>query len=251
MDRATQLPFTDKEICLINCCHLYLQVCTLSDICNAPGTQILNSILRGNRSLTQSSSCLHKATAQPRPCETVWRIWRRFLQLFCDWKTDVLLCFYRLGNWIIHPLHSARFWPFYYSRKTSTLFQAFQMKWYSPHCITFHTYKCKGIVFPFHITTECLVTNCLPSDAIPVDVIVRETGWSIHLDNDVSLVLQTKSLNFSSFKSYIASHSPYIPQLFSPDVFQQIFFCDPVNIFHMLLDSTTTLHLATDGGALP
>lgn len=116
-----------------------------------------------------------------------------------------------------------------------------------------HLYIWRGwSCFPFSLSFWYPVINQLPSDALPVDVIVQENGCSLQIEDwwhPISITVKLSKIVYS-FQSYIASHSPYTSQLFSPDVFQQTFFCDPANIFHMLLDPEMILRLATGGGAV-
>jgi hypothetical protein len=83
MEMAMATPgLLPSHIKMINYCCLNLQVLTLSDICNAEGTQLVEGILKGNRNGNQSYSILEEPL-QERPNEVSWGIWRRFLQQFC------------------------------------------------------------------------------------------------------------------------------------------------------------------------
>ncbi len=100
---------SQREIKFINYCRLYLQVLTISDLCNAAGTELAEGIRKGYRCRSQSYSILEEPS-QDRPNEMVWGIWRRFLKTICL-KKDKLL--QPLGLWYAR-LSSRRRWPNYY-----------------------------------------------------------------------------------------------------------------------------------------
>jgi hypothetical protein len=61
MEMAMATPgFSPGHIKMINYCRLFLQVLTLSNICNAEGTQLVAGILQGNRNREQSYSILEE-----------------------------------------------------------------------------------------------------------------------------------------------------------------------------------------------
>jgi hypothetical protein len=89
--------------------RLYLQVLTLSDICNAEGTQLVAGMSQGNRNRDQSYSILEEPL-QERPNAVSWGIWRRFLQHMCY---DKYRLSQPLGPWYAR-LSTRRRWPCYY-----------------------------------------------------------------------------------------------------------------------------------------
>lgn len=66
--------FSDKEIQGLNYCRLFLQLLTISDICNARGTDLAIGIFQGHKSCHQSISTLEEPL-QEQPGEHVWAIW--------------------------------------------------------------------------------------------------------------------------------------------------------------------------------
>ena len=117
MDVALACPcLTQCEIKFINYCRLYLQVLTISDMCNAVGNELADGILKGYRCRSQSYSILEEPL-QARPNESVWGIWRRFLRSFCYEKTKLMR---PLGPW--HAQFSTRRrWPNYYVPDTDII----------------------------------------------------------------------------------------------------------------------------------
>ena len=91
--------FTDKEICQLNYCRLYLQAVTISDISVTIGDQLDPGKLMGAPSYKSSSSTL-KWPRQAKPSPLVWKLWRRANLLWSDHSGNLLQ---PLGKW----LHSA------------------------------------------------------------------------------------------------------------------------------------------------
>ena len=86
---------TPCEIKFINYCRLYLQVLTISYMCNASGSALADGILNGHRCRSQSYSILEESS-QERPNESVWWIWRRFIKTICYNKDQLMQ---PLGPW--------------------------------------------------------------------------------------------------------------------------------------------------------
>jgi hypothetical protein len=101
--------FAAHELKLVNYCRLYLQVFSLSDMCNAEGTALAEGIRKGHLSKSQSYSLLEEPY-QERPNEVAWGIWRRFLCTFCYDKDKLNR---PLGPWFAQ-ISTRRRWPNYY-----------------------------------------------------------------------------------------------------------------------------------------
>jgi hypothetical protein len=101
--------FLAKEIKLVNYCRLYLQVLTLSDICNAEGNKLAEGILQGYKCTKQSYSLLEEPY-QERPNEMSWGVWRRWLKQVCYDKDQLIR---PLGPWFACQ-STRQGWPCYY-----------------------------------------------------------------------------------------------------------------------------------------
>jgi hypothetical protein len=110
------------HIKMINYCRLYLQVLTLSDICNAEGTQLVAGMSQGNRNRDQSYSILEEPL-QERPNAVSWGIWRRFLQHMCY---DNYRLLQPLGPWYAR-LSTRRRWPCYTIYLDMTSYRYFRL----------------------------------------------------------------------------------------------------------------------------
>ena len=72
----------EVDIKTINYYRCYVEVQRMSDICTADGHYILQSVMDGQRSGSQSQSRLEEII-QERPENKEWRVWRRFLRQYC------------------------------------------------------------------------------------------------------------------------------------------------------------------------
>ena len=72
--------FSDRDICRINYCRLYLQVLTISDITNATGDCVNTGIAKGFLP-TWRTVTTHRVN-QGRPDDKTWKIWAKALLLF-------------------------------------------------------------------------------------------------------------------------------------------------------------------------
>ena len=111
--------FTKAQIHLINCCRLYLQVTTISDITLPDGLQLDPSFELGNHSCMSPKSRLHWVNQQ-RPPETAWKLWQR---ANCLWSDEEGILIQPLGPWLFPPSQQRMQWPFYHDRSSDSLYQ--------------------------------------------------------------------------------------------------------------------------------
>jgi hypothetical protein len=84
MDKACNSGrFSPADLRELNYCRLYLNVTTLSDVCNAARTRFATDILDVIHSIRKSSS-KGPSAKQERPSNPPWAIWRRLLNLVGD-----------------------------------------------------------------------------------------------------------------------------------------------------------------------
>jgi hypothetical protein len=110
--------FTSTEVCQINYCRLYLQVTTLSDVCQANGVYIDESF-RDDPPSPRSSTSTWLQFNQPRPCNKVWELWKTVL----SWWFDSAGIIHRpLGSWLYPANQLRRQWPSYYDSSTDMIY---------------------------------------------------------------------------------------------------------------------------------
>jgi hypothetical protein len=106
----------------LNCCRLYLQVTTLTDICTGDGKQISSSAWEGN---PPPSSQPHWPR-QPRPPNWYWDEWRTALATLLETRLRLR---HPLGDWL--PNHGPNW---YYSPMDDRLYYRTGNTWSSfPH----------------------------------------------------------------------------------------------------------------------
>ena len=181
---------TPCEIKYINYCRLYLQMLTISDMCNAEGTALAEGILTGNRHNDQSYSILEEPH-QERPNETVWGIWRRFLRTIC-YDKDILMK--PLGPWFAR-ISTRRRWRNYYTPGKDIL----------------HRQNDDG-GFTAHSRIRFRVFSSLPSTddiddpetiPVPIDTFQMTDGWRIARYQQEEWRSQTSPPDAISFQEYI------------------------------------------------
>ncbi len=157
--------FTKKEIRRINYCRLYLQVLTISDICNAQGTFLAKNIYQGLNHPTQSISLLEEPLQEWPGEHVLWALWRRFLKHITYEKQQLRR---PLGPWY-KGLSKRRWWPAYESTSTQQLFRIESFTGKKPSHYAVHS-KIRTCIFAF---SHSQIVDTLPEDAIPVDEEVR------------------------------------------------------------------------------
>jgi hypothetical protein len=103
---ATQI-FTDFELHVINCCQLYLNVITISDLVQACGREMDPAIAQHEPS-SSSTSKYHK-TLQTKPPD--WRHWDRIMSIWFASDNTLRL---PLGTWLASGHSLRRTWSAHY-----------------------------------------------------------------------------------------------------------------------------------------
>jgi hypothetical protein len=223
--------FKARDMKFLNCCRLYLQVLTLSDMYNAQGNALAVGIYDGYRSHTQSRSTLLEPF-QERPNSQVWSLWRRFLrQITIDgcWAYDPL-------GWWYAGISTRRQWQSYFSPSQDLLY------WYD----------CNDLIcYPriaqqnFSAKRTSYTTVTLPIDAIPVDISDIDEGWYMF-----SPMLPDKedsdTMSFPSFTEYIQSLPDHESLLLQQMDLRGQSIYDVCNAMQSLSD----IILVSDGGAM-
>jgi hypothetical protein len=221
--------FSPAHLRKLNYCRLYLNVTTLSDVCNTAGTRFAVGILEGIRSIQQSSS-KGPSAKQELPSNPTWAIWRRLLHLIGDKH----LLHQTLGPWHMTGPTISRDWPFLYSREYRRLYHLTNRHYnVSP-------YSCHGI---FSFAPEDRLSK-VPADYIPVDATEASDGWRVIYPNP-SLYPQETVTFMLTFGDYVATLPDYDVMLI-----QRVDFCGlDVYETHAALLASPTLLLVSDGGA--
>ena len=102
MDDITKIISSALTLKRLNACRIYLQVTWVSDISNMKGDKILESALKGERSINQTSNM--QCPLQQRPNEQIWKIWRKTIQhiYYCS-NNNLLHRQYKLQQWLSSP----------------------------------------------------------------------------------------------------------------------------------------------------
>jgi hypothetical protein len=95
--------FTDKEICQLNYCRLYLQAVTISDLATPQGDRLDLGTLTGTKSHLSSLTTLHWPNQQ-KPDQRTWTLWRRANLIWSTPSGDLRR---PLGQWL-YPIHAQR-----------------------------------------------------------------------------------------------------------------------------------------------
>jgi hypothetical protein len=108
MDAVQSLHYCRRDIILINRCRIFLRVNTVSDICNAAGTQVNYRMYKCDGSIRNDSSL--NWPRQTRPGQTAITVWQRFLRSRC--KDRYLRLQTPLGPW--YNIERSRVWGGYF-----------------------------------------------------------------------------------------------------------------------------------------
>lgn len=119
MDIALEMHFSTQELQYINHCRLYLQVCTLSDICTVDGKRIhFNAFSDTSHALPSTPKW--PFPVQDKPSPKVWKVWDLFLNTFIH--SDYLLK-RPLGKWLFDATTLAHTWHQIYDPDTNVYYQ--------------------------------------------------------------------------------------------------------------------------------
>ena len=225
--------FTDSEVKKVNYCRLYLQVMTISDICNAAGTHLAEGVRHGKFHPSQSRLAI-KDCYQERPDEPTWAIWRRMLAIIFD-KDDKL--YLPMGRWV-SGLPTCRIWPNLWSQLRQRLFQKDTDQEYSEQRQVRH------LVFSVDSATR---VSELPQDIIPVDTTKITDGLCINFKLSGFLPPKTDSSgDVQTLRKYFDSlplHESLLLRNFDIMVDTCFDVCDGI-------ESLDDIILVSDGGAL-
>ena len=95
MDDITKIISSVLTLKRINACTMYLQVTWVSDIANVKGDKILESALKEERSINQTSNV--QWSLQQRSNEQTWKIWRKTIRhIYCCNNNSLLHRQYKL-----------------------------------------------------------------------------------------------------------------------------------------------------------
>ncbi len=119
MDHFIRQGYKASQLIRLNCCRIYLQVITLTDIVSADGTCIISDFFIG-LPLTDRKSTL-QWHSQQRPSGNDWALWSSTLQSLQPRNRLTT----PLGDWLVAEFHQTWFWlwdpnlPHLYRRTTS------------------------------------------------------------------------------------------------------------------------------------
>ena len=221
--------------------RLYLRVETLSDICNASGTEIHQSVFRKNERTIQSSDSNFKngmstSTSlwprQARPGPKSFEAWNKFLRQFHVPNKPKLRK--PLGNWLSSNLTTQdRRWPFAYDPNTDMIFERL-----SNGTCQYHENYSNGRR-KLRAFGEMILDD-EPEESIPVDKLSDET-FSTY--SNVS--------QLSSGNEAVETWEDYVQTLdeWERDLINGVECFSVAEVAEALKRSETTIKIASDGGA--
>jgi hypothetical protein len=163
MDFFVQKRIPEKVLKILNRCRVYLQVIFVSDIADATGTIVLNSIKHGRLAGTRKSNL--NWPAQPRPPSSTWSQWRTAI---ANLEENGHLA-QPLGEWRL-PSHQQ--WDCYYYTATKAVYQRQDEQWFltqpAPTHSIHHTRSSSASTYSLLHRAQ---TESLPAAVCPATVI--------------------------------------------------------------------------------
>ena len=230
MDDITQLISSEVTLKRLNACRMFLQVTWTSDIANVKGDKILESALKGEKSIHQISKV--QWPLQQRPNEQTWKIWRKTIrQVYCCNNNNLLHRKYKLQQWLSSPK----------SRTTEHKYQ------YSPLSEEVYVKGRDAIIQHFAAKTnrnkvaiiEDTEDYCsqFPDDCIPISKL-QDNTFQINFSHKI---VNTKKEIHNSLSSYFMTRSPSIRHLIKN------YTLSPSHSLLELITNKTPLLISTDG----
>jgi len=152
--------FGPKDTKRVNCCRLYLNAITISDIATATGDRIDPYYVSGD-DLDRTVSTSHNTTVptnQPMPPLKCWDQWKRACHLFTTGRALKLT--QALGHWLVHRDKLRREWTFHHDPISDILYQVRGNGNIHCHERLYHDYD----------SDPCNTITELPPTATPADI---------------------------------------------------------------------------------
>ena len=169
MDECLRREFSTTETRRINNVRMYLRVETLSDICNASGTHIHESVFRKtDKTILPPNLNFKKGMStttslwprQAKPGPKSFEVWNRFLRQFHT-SNSPKLC-KPLGEWISQDAAKERIWPHAFDPDTDMIFDRLS----DGKCAFYESYERKRRNLQ---VTGDIIFDDEPRTSIPVD----------------------------------------------------------------------------------
>jgi hypothetical protein len=207
--------YSDKELCYLNYCRIYLQASTISDLTDARGTVLDKAMLAGEPTILSSKTNLHRFN-QSRPPKRLWNLWKRANSL---WSNKDGRLFTSLGRWTVPPNELRRRWPAYFSPREQCLYTSKDPVYEA------HRRNNQGSFNPnaVHVVTS------LPRDSYPVQATLGEDEWAI-LQPSLPSLEPTTTPTPSTFPDFLASLRGWDHALFA-DLHLEV---DPFTLIELL-----------------
>ena len=241
MDECLRREFTKNETRRINNVRMYLRVETLSDICNASGTHIHESVFRkSNKTILPTdlnfkngmsmSTSLWPRQAKPGPKS--FEVWNKFLRQFHTSNSSKLRR--PLGEWLTNDSPTQeRKWPHAYDPDTDMIFNRLSdgtCEFYT--CYQRERRKLKAV--------GELIIDDEPEKSVPVDKLADKT-FSIYSEVRETL---THDETVETWEDYILTLEEWEKDLISNVECYSI-----VEVAEALQRTATSIKIASDGGA--
>ena len=202
MDDITKLISSAVTLKRLSACRMFLQVTWTSDIANVKGDKILESALKGEKSIHQISNV--QWPLQQRPNAQTWKKWRKTIrQLYCCNNNNLLHRKYKLQQWLSSPK----------SRTTKHIYQ------YSPLSEEVYVQGKDSIIQHFAAKTNTnkvaiikdieYYCSQFPDDCIPITKL-RDNTFQINFSHNI---VNKKRKIHTTLSSYFMTRSPSISHL--------------------------------------
>ena len=241
MDECLRNNFTKTETRRINNVRIYLRVETLSDMCNASGTEIHESVFRKTdktilpfnlnfKNGMSTSTTLWPRQAKPGPKS--FEAWNRFIRQFHVPHKSKLKR--PLGEWItIKSPTQERKWLYNYDPHSDMIFERIS----DEKCQFFQNFENKRRNLRVSGGT---IIDSEPEDAIPVDKISEET-FSIFSG---IYTQSSQERTIETWEDYVSSLEPW-----EKDLINGVECYSIAEVAESLQNSETFIKIASDGGA--
>ena len=240
MDECLPLNLTPTEIRRINNVRLYLRVETLSDICNATGTEIHRSVFKKthktllppqenfNRGMSKSLTLWPRQGA-PGPNSVA--LWNKFIRQFHKHEGPKLRK--PLGEWLSIEDNQERQWPHGFDPDTDMFFTRLP----NGMCEFYAQYERHRRKI---LKKGASIIDIEPHKSIPVDKLSEDT----FSDHATYLAYTPERPTSSTWQEYVDTLDDW-----EYDLVKQVEFRSLAEVAETLRHESTNISLASDGGA--
>jgi hypothetical protein len=194
MDIATTIPkITDGKLIKINRCRIFLRATTISDITNAMGDLVDQSVFECTDSGRGTDAAQWPRQARPGPSHRA--IWKKFIRWICEENSLTLLL--PLGKWLSHTARHRRGTKVWIDTPQRQLFFRHNKQWFCDEIDEKRSYS-------------YFRDNPTPIDPpdfkslLPVDVSIRDDRYQIKWSDAISNLRSDHSDHPANWEEHVA-----------------------------------------------